>query len=154
MMDCRCRRVKPQACEVRRAILLPMHVEIEQATVDQVADLRLLYARELDDMIRYEREIRQGRTRIYGVRKSDTLIGYSNLHGEGEDRSTVVEFFLLPQHRRHPGYLSGFTRYTTSFQVISCRRIMEPRPSLTSSHLRTSNPMFGRTRIIFLVGRK
>ena len=78
-----------------------MHIEIEPTTVDQVADLRFLYARELDDVIRYEREIRRGRTRIYGVWNDGALIGYGILHGEGEDRNTVVEFFLLPQFRWH-----------------------------------------------------
>lgn len=94
---------------------ISMHVEIEPATVDQVADLRLLYARELDDMIRYEREIRQGRTHIYGMRSGGGLIGYGILHGEGDDRSTVVEFFLLPQYRRHAAPL--FDRFAMATEA-------------------------------------
>ncbi|MDQ2744443.1 MAG: GNAT family N-acetyltransferase [Chloroflexota bacterium] len=95
-----------------------MHIEIEPTTVDQVADLRFLYARELDDVIRYEREIRQGRARIYGVLNGGALIGYGILHGEGEDRSTVVEFFLLPQNRRHTvPVFDHFTRVTEAVGV-------------------------------------
>ena len=92
-----------------------MHVEIELTTVDQVADLRFLYARELDDMIRYEREIRQGQTRIYTMRSGGALIGYGILHGEREDRSTVVEFFLLPQYRRHT--VPVFDRFTEATEA-------------------------------------
>lgn len=66
-------------------------------------------------MIPYEREIWQGRTRIYGVRSGGALIGYGILHGEGEDRSTVVEFFLLPQHRRHT--VPVFDRFTKATEA-------------------------------------
>jgi hypothetical protein len=102
------------------AILKLMQVEIEPTTADQVADLRFLYARDLDDIILYEREIRRGQTRIYGIWTHGALVGYGILHGEGEDRSKVVEFFLLPQYRRHTvAVFDHFTRATGASGVLA-----------------------------------
>jgi len=118
-----------------------MHVEIEPVTVDQVADLRLLYARELDDMIRYEREIQQGRTRIYGLRNCGALIGYGILHGEGEDRSTVVEFFLLPQYRRHT--VPVFDRFTTATEATGVQARTNDADLVLLLHERTHDVVPG-----------
>jgi len=104
----------------RGAILISMHMEIETTTVDRVADLRFLYARELDDIILYEREIQQGQTRIYGMRGGGVLVGYGVLHGEGEDRSKIVEFFLLPQYRCHTAVaFDHFTSVTEATGVLA-----------------------------------
>jgi GNAT superfamily N-acetyltransferase len=112
-----------------------VRVEIEPATLDEVADLRLLYAREFGDIIRYEREIRQGRTRIYGVRSAGTLIGYGILHGEGEDRSTVVEFFLLPHYRRHT--VPVFDRFTAATEATGVQARSNDRDLLLLLYERT-----------------
>jgi len=97
-----------------------MHLEIEPTTVDQVTDLRFLYARELDDIILYEREIQHGQTRIYGIWNDRVLVGYGILHGEGEDRSKVVEYFLLPQYRRYTAAaFDQLTRVTDATGVLA-----------------------------------
>jgi len=102
------------------AILISMQVEIEPTTVDRVADLRFLYASNLDDIILYEREIQRGHTRIYGIWNGDALVGDGILHGEGEDRTKVVEFFLLPQCRRHTvAAFDLFTRVTEATGVLA-----------------------------------
>lgn len=75
-------------------------VEVVLTALDEIRDLRNLYLRELDDVVRYEREIQQGQTRIFVLRSGGRTLGYGILHGEGEDRSTIVEFFLLPEFRQ------------------------------------------------------
>jgi GNAT superfamily N-acetyltransferase len=76
-----------------------MEIEIAPARLDDVRPLRDIYKRELDDLVRYEAAIRDGKCDLYVIGKDGQQIGYGIVQREMEPQGAVIEFFLSSLYR-------------------------------------------------------